>query len=118
MNAEQLAALTVLTFGREELAQKARPVKTISGEYRELAARMIALMDEHSGVGLAAPQIGILERMFVVRFEAAAHVFINPSIIATSHEQIKMEEGCLSLPGIWADVVRPKSITVQAWNER
>jgi peptide deformylase len=45
-------------------------------------------------------------------------VFINPSIVATSQETVKQEEGCLSLPGVWADVIRPESVTVQAWNEK
>jgi peptide deformylase len=45
-------------------------------------------------------------------------VFINPSIVATSQETVKLEEGCLSIPGVWADVVRPESVRVQAWNEK
>ena len=109
----------ILTLGSEALTQKALPVKNITPEYRQIAEAMINLMLEGKGVGLAGPQIGIMERIFVIADKnSQPSVFINPSIISTSEEQVKYEEGCLSLPGVWAQVLRPKSIMVQAWNER
>jgi peptide deformylase len=80
---------------------------------------MQRLMLEDKGVGLAAPQVGLLQRVFITHAEGdQPRVFINPAIIWTSQEQVKYEEGCLSLPGLWAEVVRPQSIKIQAWNEK
>jgi peptide deformylase len=80
---------------------------------------MIDALHKQRGVGLAGPQIGLMKRIFVIHIEGdEPRVFINPSIIATSQETIKCEEGCLSIPGVWADVVRPRAVRVQAWNEK
>jgi peptide deformylase len=80
---------------------------------------MIETMRQSKGIGLAGPQVGLKKRIFVIHIEGdIPRVFINPSIVATSLETVKHEEGCLSLPGIWADVVRPESVRVQAWNEK
>ena len=76
-------------------------------------------MHKGKGVGLAGPQVGLLERIFVVHVEGdEPRVFINPSILETSAETSKHEEGCLSVPGVWADVIRPEKVKVQAWNEK
>jgi peptide deformylase len=100
------------------LRQKAGPVKNINDELRKTAAEMIESMRKEKGVGLAGPQIGLLKRIFVTHAEGdSPRVFINPTIIWTSQEQVKYEEGCLSVPGIWADVIRPESVKIQAWNE-
>ncbi|MDR2182283.1 MAG: peptide deformylase [Treponema sp.] len=104
--------------GDKTLREKAAPVKDIDDKIRETAAEMRRLMEKDRGVGLAAPQVGILRRLFVTHAEGDQfRVFINPAITWTSQEQVKYEEGCLSLPGIWAEVVRPQSIRIQAWNE-
>jgi peptide deformylase len=101
------------------LRQKAKPVKDINDEIRKTALDMIDAMHSGKGVGLAGPQIGLLRRIFVTHAEGdQSRVFINPSIIWTSQEQVSYEEGCLSVPGIWADLTRPGKIKVQAWNER
>ncbi|MDR1930132.1 MAG: peptide deformylase [Treponema sp.] len=101
------------------LRQKAKPVKDINDELRRTLAEMFETMHKDRGVGLAGPQVGLLQRIFVTHAERDQdRVFINPSIIWTSQEQVKFEEGCLSVPGLWADVVRPEKIKVQAWNER
>jgi peptide deformylase len=100
------------------LRQKADPVKNINDDLRKTAAEMLASMHKEKGVGLAGPQIGLLKRIFVTHAEGdVPRVFINPTIIWTSQEQVKYEEGCLSVPGIWADVIRPGSVKIQAWNE-
>jgi peptide deformylase len=101
------------------LRQKAVPVKHINDEIRQIAKDMLKIMHEGKGAGLAGPQVGLLKRIFVTHAEGdTPRVFINPSIIWTSQEQVNIEEGCLSLPGLWADVKRPGKIKVQAWNEK
>jgi peptide deformylase len=109
----------ILTFGSETLRQKAGPVEKIDGELARLAREMLEALREGKGVGLAGPQVGISKRIFVVHVEGdIPRVFINPSIVETSQETVKYEEGCLSIPGVWAEVVRPQTVKVQAWNEK
>lgn len=83
------------------------------------AKDLIDSMHLGKGVGLAAPQVGVLDRVFVVHIDGdVPRVFINPSIIETSSELSEYEEGCLSIPGMYAQVIRPAYVKVQAWNER
>jgi peptide deformylase len=111
--------MQVITLGDDILRQKAEKVKKIDEEVAKTAALMLEMLKTEKGVGLAGPQIGLLKRIFVVHINKDIdRVFINPSIIETSSETIKVEEGCLSIPGIYANVVRSKSIKVQAWNEK
>jgi peptide deformylase len=111
--------MEVITLGDELLRQKAEPIRPINAEIAAIAAEMIETMHQSKGVGLAGPQVGFMKRIFVVHVEGdVPRVFINPSIVATSQETVKQEEGCLSVPGVWADVVRPESVRVQAWNEK
>jgi peptide deformylase len=111
--------MEIITLGNELLRRKAEPVGHIDGRYKKIAEEMIETLRAGKGVGLAGPQIGLAERIFVVEVQGdEPRVFINPSIIETSRETVKYEEGCLSLPGVWADVIRPASVRVQAWNER
>ncbi|MDR1904201.1 MAG: peptide deformylase [Treponema sp.] len=111
--------MTILTLGNEMLRRKAAPVVKIDGETVKIAEELIKALHAGKGVGLAGPQVGLLQRIFVVHIEGdIPRVFINPSIIETSQELVKYEEGCLSIPGVYADVRRPMRIKVQAWNER
>jgi len=111
--------MQILTLGSEMLRQKASPVKEINEEYVKLAEDLIKALHDGKGIGLAGPQVGIDERIFAVHIDGdIPRIFINPSIIETSQETFKYEEGCLSIPGIYTDVVRPKSVKVQAWNEK
>jgi len=114
--------MEILTLGNDVLRQKADPVKDLKAEpkrWGEIAQEMIDMMIKGKGIGLAGPQIGLMRRIFVVNIEGdIPRVFINPSIIETSQETCKFEEGCLSVPGIWVDVIRPKTVKVQAWNEK
>ncbi|GAB6089594.1 peptide deformylase [Spirochaeta dissipatitropha] len=103
----------------DRLFERSVPVDSINDEIRELADEMIATMRAARGIGLAGVQVGELRRLFVCQLpDEEPRVFINPSIIETSMEEIKYEEGCLSIPGVYSDVKRPASIKVQAWNER
>lgn len=107
--------LDVVTLGNEVLREKAREVETFDQALEDTVRQMFVLMREKKGVGLAAPQVGISRRFFVTEaVDDKPRVFINPEIIETSQETVKGEEGCLSLPGVWANVVRPYSVKVQA----
>jgi peptide deformylase len=80
---------------------------------------MLEVIKRDKGIGIAGPQIGIMKHIFVVHVDGdEERVFINPSILETSHETCKYEEGCLSVPGIYAQVVRCEKIKIQAWNEK
>ena len=101
------------------LRQKAQPVKKIGPEYLKIAEQLIDTLHAGKGIGLAGPQVGLLERIFAIHVEGdIPRIFINPSIIETSQETLKYEEGCLSIPGVYTDVVRPRAVKVQAWNEK
>ncbi|MCL2044218.1 MAG: peptide deformylase [Treponema sp.] len=114
--------MDILTLGNDLLHEKATPVDNIkkdSARWIKISQEMFNAVAQGNGVGLAGPQIGLMQRIFVVNIEGdVPRVFINPSIIETSQETSKYEEGCLSVPGIWANVVRPKTVKVQAWNEK
>lgn len=101
------------------LRRCASPIADINGEVASLAANMTTAMVKGKGIGLAAPQVGLLSRIFVVQVgDDDPLVFINPEITATSFERSSYEEGCLSIPGQYSDVERPARIQVQAWNTR
>jgi len=111
--------MQILTLGNELLRQKADKVNKIDTDLTKTIQQMFTILKDGKGVGLAGPQIGLLKRIFVVSIaDDIPRVFINPVIIETSTETLKYEEGCLSIPGVWADVIRPKQITVQALNEK
>jgi peptide deformylase len=110
--------LDIVTFGSEVLVRKAEAVKDIDETIRKLGADMLETLSG-KGVGLAAPQVGLPLRVFVTDIEGdKKRIFINPEIVLTSQEQVSFEEGCLSLPKLYLDVVRPELIKIQAWNEK
>lgn len=103
----------------ELLRDTSEKVRNINEEIVRLADAMIETMHVSRGIGLAGVQVGHLYRMFVTHVEDdRPRVFINPTIIETSVEMNEYDEGCLSIPAIYADVTRPEAIRVQAWNER
>jgi peptide deformylase len=109
--------LTIVRLGDPVLKKHCSVVPEVNEEVRSLVTGMIEAMDRERGVGLAAPQVGRLLRLFVARIPGdEARVFINPDILETSIEQEPFEEGCLSIPGLYTDVIRPSSVRVQAWN--
>ena len=110
--------MEIVTIGAKVLEEKAAVVAKIDDKIKRLSTEMIEIMRKGRGVGLAAPQIGISTRMFVCEIQGdKPRVFINPEIISTSQETVLFEEGCLSIPGVYADVSRPESVIIQAWNE-
>ncbi len=111
--------LKILLLGNETLKKTAEPVKDIDQDLREYTQQMLRAMKSGRGIGLAAPQVGRLERFFVCQVEDdEPRVFINPEIIRTSPDEVIYEEGCLSIPNLWANVKRPSAISIQAWNEK
>ena len=111
--------LNILTLGDDILRKRAAMIPDIDKGITDLAAAMIDTMHTGKGIGLAGPQVGELQRLFVTHIENdVPRVFINPQIILTAQDLVVYEEGCLSIPGMYADVERPFAVTVQAWNER
>ncbi len=111
--------LDIYTIGADVLRKNADPIEKFDEELAGLVAKMFETMKLGKGVGLAAPQVGLAQRLFVVQIEGdTPRVFINPEIVQTSLELESFEEGCLSIPGVYADLDRPSGIRVQAWNER
>ncbi len=112
--------MKIYKLGEEVLRQNCVPVESaeINDEMRDLFNEMFETMDEAQGVGLAAPQVGISKRFFVITVEdGVRRVFINPQIIFTSNDLCDYEEGCLSLPGFEENIRRPSKVTVSALNE-
>lgn len=111
--------MEIIILGNELLRQKAESIPRIDGEVMKAAAEMLDILHKEKGVGLAGPQVGFMKRIFAIHIEKdVPRVFINPSVLETSQEVVKYEEGCLSIPGVWAEVIRPKTVQIQAWNER
>ena len=114
--------LPVLLHPAPILRAKARPVAEGDGErVRALAPRMLATMYKAPGIGLAAPQVGEGLRLVVIDIAREGEppgpmVLVNPEIVAASEERAVREEGCLSIPGQYADVERPARVKVR-WRE-
>ncbi len=115
-----MATRQVRIYGDPILEKVCRPVKEMTPRLQELIQDMFDTMYEQNGVGLAAPQVGVLRRIVVIdvgeeRGEEA-YVLINPEIIETSGEQTG-QEGCLSVPGQAGNVTRPNYVKVRALDE-
>ncbi|HMN97187.1 MAG TPA: peptide deformylase [Phycisphaerales bacterium] len=109
--------LRILAYPAEALRRTAAPVAAIDETVRRVAERMIELMHEADGVGLAAPQVGLPWRLFVTGGAPVGGedlVYINPRFVRLEGELVASEEGCLSLPGIRAEIRRPPSATITA----
>ena len=111
-----MAIRQIRVQGDEVLEKVCRPVKEITPRIATLIEDMIDTMYEYDGVGLAAPQVGILRRIAVIDIGEGPIVLVNPEVIETSGEQTG-EEGCLSLPGKSGQVTRPNYAKVHAFNE-
>ena len=111
--------LNIITLGAEQLRKHSILVPELNGELHQLIEQMFESMRAYKGIGLAAVQVGSLFRLFVTDLpKDQPRVFVNPEITGTSVEQGTFEEGCLSIPGIEAEVFRPMNVRVQAWNEK
>jgi peptide deformylase len=112
-----VAILRVRTFGDPVLRQRARDVEQITDVHRKLIQDMFDTMRDAPGVGLAGPQVGVMERIFVWEFEDEHGVFVNPTIAKRSRKSEEGEEGCLSLPGIVGPVDRSYEVVVEGLDE-
>ena len=111
-----MAKLKIVKVGDDVLRKKCRPVEEITPKIIRLLDDMTQTMRDANGVGLAAPQVGILRRIVVIEVEEGNVIeLINPKIIAYAGEQVG-NEGCLSVPGKWGTVSRPMHVTVRATN--
>lgn len=111
------AALRIVLYPHPVLREIAQPLDAVDGHVQAVADRMIELMHEARGVGLAAPQVGLPWRMFVINPTNEPGddlVIINPVLSAPGPFTEPRDEGCLSLPGITAEVTRPTQITLSA----
>lgn len=104
-------------FGDPILRQRAREVPEITDLHRKLIANMIETMQEAPGIGLAAPQVGVLERVFVYAVDDTVGAIINPELTVRSKETETDIEGCLSLPGLQYPVERAVSVTIRGVDE-
>lgn len=115
--------LPLVYYDNPLLRKKAKKIEAINKEIIKLSSDMIETMIHHNGVGLAAPQVGVLLRIFVIRDEIVAadgsfqlgepEVLINPVLSNPSKETELMSEGCLSIPGIHAELERPSKINIR-----
>ena len=98
------------------LREKSKPVKAVGPVERMLIAAMFETMDAYKGIGLAAPQVGVNEQIFVVDTGKDAFAVINPKILKGTGQD-KTEEGCLSIPNLQVNITRAKSIDVEFMDE-
>ncbi len=108
-----MALRTIRVQGDSVLTKKSRPVEKMTPRIGELITDMLDTMYDAMGVGLAAPQVGILKRIVVIDVGEGPIVLINPEILETSGEQTG-DEGCLSVPGMAGQVTRPNYVKVKA----
>jgi peptide deformylase len=117
-----MSVLPILLHPDVRLKKTCEPVSLVDETVQKLAEDMVQTMYDAPGVGLAAPQVGVLDRVLVMDCgdkEAGfdPHVLINPKIVWESEEPSTYNEGCLSLPELFADVTRPAQVRVQYLDE-
>jgi peptide deformylase len=108
-------AHAIRTYGDPVLKTKAAEVADIDGKLVRLADEMLGVMYEAPGLGLAAPQIGVQKQLFVYDIGDGACVLVNP-VIAESRGEWVHDEGCLSIPGLFVEMLRPKEVLMKGWD--
>ena len=115
-------SLPIVLYGTALLRKTSRVIpdtEHLGESVQSLIDEMFLTLDAARGIGLAAVQVGKLVRLFVTHVQGdIPRVFINPEIVETSVQEAPFEEGCLSIPGVEADVVRPVSVKVRAWDRK
>jgi len=109
-------------LGDRVLRQPAKRITKIDNDIRQLAREMLQTMYSSDGIGLAAPQVGVHKQLLVVDVDlddpaTPPLVMINPTIVKASQETCIIQEGCLSIPGVFLDVTRPEAIEVSYKDE-
>ena len=108
-----MSLLDIYLLDAPILREVTRPVDAVTEDLRGLAADMFETMYAAKGIGLAAPQVGRRERLFVVNVDGAKHVLINPELLSAEGSEIA-EEGCLSIPDVYGDVDRATHVVMRA----
>jgi peptide deformylase len=111
-----VAAYQIRQFGDPVLTQRSAEVTDLDGTLAHLVEDMIETMHEAHGLGLAAPQVGVQKRLFVYQLEDHDPVAVVNPTIAESRGEWEFEEGCLSIPGLYFPIVRPKEIHLTGWD--
>jgi peptide deformylase len=106
-------AYTIRTYGDPVLKSKAAPITDVDGKLVRLVEDMFqTLYDSDLGIALAAPQIGVQKQIFVWDLDEERHVIFNPEIVESDGEWV-YDEGCLSIPGLYVEMVRPKTVLLR-----
>lgn len=118
----QKPPLTIHTLGDRVLRQPAKRVKSVDAEIRQLVREMLQTMYSADGIGLAAPQVGVHKQVIVLDCDpenpaTPPIVLINPTIKSSSSDICILQEGCLSIPGVYLEVKRPEAIEVSYRDE-
>jgi len=111
--------LEIRKFNEPVLRKKARKIRSITPKIKQLAIDMVQTMKKGEGIGLAAPQVGVLKRMIVIETDyrnRGVLALVNPKIIKRSSKKEKDTEGCLSFPGIYIELKRAEKVEVKARN--
>jgi peptide deformylase len=111
-----VAAYQIRYFGDPVLTQRSTEVADLDGSLAQLVDDMVETMYEARGMGLAAPQIGIQKRLFVYQLDGGDPVAIVNPVIAETRGEWEYEEGCLSIPGLYFSIVRPKEVHLTGWD--
>jgi peptide deformylase len=111
----RIRRLSLVLYPDPILRTICEPVETFDGTLRDVADGILALMQQHSGIGLAAPQVGLRQRLIVASIENRPFVLANPDVTDSS-EPRDLVEGCLSLPGVQVNVRRPERIRVTGYD--
>lgn len=114
-----MAERQIVKYGDPVLREVSKMVEKIDQGIKDLVSDMTDTLKAASGLGLAAVQIGVLLRVFIIDLAAidptaSLKVYINPEILKTSKDEVEMEEGCLSFPGIYQKIFRPESVRIRA----
>ncbi len=110
--------MKIVLYGNPTLRKKSTEVSEIDDGLKGILDEMVTLMRKANGVGLAANQVDIDKRFFVLEIEGNVKKVINPEILESSKETSEYEEGCLSIPGIYKKVIRPEKIKVRYLDEK
>jgi peptide deformylase len=108
-----VALLDIHVLGSPVLRQETTPVDAVTDDLRRLVDDMFETMHAAKGIGLAAPQVGRTERLFVAEVDEHKLAIFNPEIVTASGKPVRAEEGCLSIPEIYGDVERPPLVTMR-----
>jgi len=114
-----MAERRIRTIADNVLYKPSKLVENFDSQLRDLVRDMYDTMYDANGVGLAAVQIGVLKRVLVIDLEKSGFIrgtFVNPEVIEMSDELIDSEEGCLSVPGLVSNLLRPKSVKIKYFN--